>query len=180
MSQPLEGERPASGAAMGIGDYPLPITGQGILRHGDLRIAALRVAGLKTSLISESELLNSDPALAIITTPGPPGTHIKKVTKHNQTILYAPESAGLFRVTAAPPPSTVAVATPLCGQSPPGERRVVNHQAVYAARAANAATCARTSRGGTGVSSFLPGTSRILPHALQATSHVQRGHGATI
>ncbi len=66
-----------------------------------MSIATLRVAGLKTALISESELLNADPDVAITTMPGPPGAHNKQVTKRNRILLSAPESAGLFGVTAS-------------------------------------------------------------------------------
>ena len=109
---PLADIRPATGVVQGIGADCLNIVGKGILRLGTLRIPALRVDGLKTSLISETELLNSDPNIAITVPAAPCGQHVKQVTYNDQVLMSVPESAGLFVLPSTPP--TVATS---CRQS---------------------------------------------------------------
>ena len=53
---PLADIRPATGVVQGIGADRLNIVEQGTLRLGALSLPALRVAGLKTSLISETDV----------------------------------------------------------------------------------------------------------------------------
>ena len=96
---PLEDLKHANGMAEGIGGVGLPIIGKGRLKvTHELTIPALQVEGLQVGIISESELLNSSPDVAISTPAAPRGQHKKEVMVQERVLFTAQERDGFFEV----------------------------------------------------------------------------------
>ena len=99
---PLEDRQMATGVVQGVGKDTLSITGRGVFRHGRASIPALSVKGLRTGLISETEVQNSDQTISVITEAALPGQHVKRIIDGHGNVLFEAQEAGGMYVLEPP------------------------------------------------------------------------------